>query len=148
MVQARLVRELTMHPQVIHQHRHNGFVPKIHLVNVPHRRARLEMPLDLRLHERVVAPDLLVPAVAVEAARIKLVDDLDRVSAALQTRQDVLALVIADLIVRALAELLEVDGRVTKRARDAAGDRDRQLDAWVQSGGHGSRQSWHRQQTV
>ena len=68
------------------------------------RRTGLEVPFDLRLHEGVVALDLLVPAVPVEAARIELVDDLNRVAPLLQARQHVLTLVCGRRFLRQRAD--------------------------------------------
>ena len=62
-----------------------------HLVDVSHGRARFKVPLDLRLHPPIVLLDLLVPAVAVETARVELVDDLHRVALPLQTGEHVSA---------------------------------------------------------
>ena len=62
------------------------------------------MAFDLRLHERVVALDLLMPAVPVEAARVELVDDLNRVAPLLQARQHVLALVCGRRFLRQRAD--------------------------------------------
>jgi hypothetical protein len=75
------------------------------------------------------------PCTRHETARRKtheLVDDLHGVSAGFETCQYVLTLVIADLVVRALTKLFEVNGCVVERAWDGSCNGNGEFDSRIQ----------------